>query len=339
MEVSSKKFQAPAIYGDYWFNSEPITLAALRGYVIMIDFWDYTCSASLRTLPYNHEWRKRYADKGLVMVGVHSPEFPFARDPTNVRAAVEKLGIRYPIVMDNDFFIWGAFRNRVWPTKYLIDKDGYIRTVQEGEGGYQNFERSIQSLLVESGYRGELPMVMQPLRDVDRTGAVCYRVTPEILTGYQRGTIGNIEGFSPESVTHFEDPKFYLEGRIYLHGNWLNDRNCLKLEESEGREGHLAMTYKAKEVNTVIKPEGEKQFQVMISQDGAPLTAENKGDDVVTDNEGRSFILVKQPKLYNIVRNKEFGEHSLKLSSRSNGFALYSISFTSCVIPEMVSSN
>ena len=339
MEVSARTFRAPGIYGDYWFNSDPIPLGALRGYAILIDFWDYTSSSSLRAVPYLREWHARYADKGLVVIGVHSPEFPFGCDLVNVRKAVEKLAIRYPVVMDNDLFIWGSFRNRVWPTKYLIDKDGFIRTIHEGEGGYQKIEHSIQSLLVQASYHGELPVVMEPLRDVDKEGVVCYRATPEILTGYQRGTIGNVEGFSPESVSHFEDPKYYLDGRMYLHGNWLNDRNYLKLEESEGREGSLVILYRAKEVNAVIKPEGEKQFQVFVQQDGLFLGEDARGDDIQMDNEGRSYLLVDQPRLYNVIKNRDFGEHTLKISSRSNGFALYSISFVTGIVPEMVSDN
>ena len=339
MEVSARTFRAPGIYGDYWFNSDPIPLGALRGYAILIDFWDYTSSSSLRAVPYLREWHARYADKGLVVIGVHSPEFPFGCDLVNVGKAVEKLAIRYPVVMDNDLFIWGSFRNRVWPTKYLIDKDGFIRTIHEGEGGYQKIEHSIQSLLVQASYHGELPVVMEPLRDVDKEGVVCYRATPEILTGYQRGTIGNVEGFSPESVSHFEDPKYYLDGRMYLHGNWLNDRNYLKLEESEGREGSLVILYRAKEVNAVIKPEGEKQFQVFVQQDGLFLGEDARGDDIQMDNEGRSYLLVDQPRLYNVIKNRDFGEHTLKISSRSNGFALYSISFVTGIVPEMVSDN
>ena len=123
MDALQKQFRVPEIYGDFWFNSDPIPLGALRGYVILIDFWDYTNQHCLRTLPYLQEWHRRYADKGLVTIGVHTPEFPFARDPINVREAIEKLSIRFPVVMDNDYIIWGAFRNRKWPTKYLIDKD------------------------------------------------------------------------------------------------------------------------------------------------------------------------------------------------------------------------
>jgi hypothetical protein len=339
MEALPKQHRTPEIYGDYWFNSEPIPLGALRGYVILIDFWDYTNQSALRALPYVQEWHRRYTHNGLVVIGVHTPEFPFGRDPINVHEAIEKLGIRYPVVMDNASLIWGAFRNREWPTKYLIDKDGFIRYIHAGDGSNQNFEHAIQSLLVEAGYHDDLPLVMDGLRPSDRVGALNYRATPAILTGYQRGTIGNVEGFSPESTTHFEDPGMYVEGRLYLQGNWLSDRNYLRLDECDGREGYLTFLYRAKEVNAVLKPEGEKNFQVFIQQDEKFLDEMNRGDDVRIDEDGRSFVLVEKARLHNLVKNKEYGEHKLRLSARSNGFALYSISFVSSVMPEMISNN
>lgn len=339
MDILPKQFRTPEIYGDYWFNSDPIPLGALRGYVILIDFWDYTNQHALRSLPYVQEWHRRYAPLGLVTIGIHVPEFPFGKEPLNVRQAIDNLGIRYPVVMDNEFIVWGAFRNRTWPTKYLIDKDGFIRYIHAGEGSYQNFEHAIQSLLAEAGYRADFPLIMDPLRESDRDGAISYRATPGILTGYQRGTIGNVEGYSPEATLHYEDPGIYVEGRLYLQGNWMNDRNYLRLDESEGREGYLVVTYEAREVNAVIKPEGEKNFQVFVQQDNAYLGADILGKDVQIDDEGRSFILVDSARLYNIVRNREFGEHRVKFRARSNGFALYSISFVSSIIPELISNN
>ncbi|MBI1806494.1 MAG: redoxin domain-containing protein [Ignavibacteria bacterium] len=339
MDILHQQFRVPEIYGDYWFNSDPIPLGALRGYVILIDFWDYSCLPCLRTLPYVQEWNRRYADKGLITIGVHTPQFPFARDPINVRQAVEKLGIKYPVVMDNDFIVWGSFRNMVWPTKYLVDKHGFFKYVHAGEGSYQNFEHAIQSLLADAGYHAEFPIVMDPIRESDRPGVVCYRATPEILAGWQRGTLGNVEGFSPESTIHYEDPGYHLDGRLYLQGNWYNDRSFLKLEETDGKEGYLVFSYQAKEVNAVIKPEGEKNFQVFVHQDDRFMTTTDKGDDVLIDEGGRSYLLIDQPRLYNLAKNKEFGEHTLKLTTRSNGFALYDISFISSVIPEMISEN
>jgi hypothetical protein len=337
METFYNPQRAPEIFGEFWYNGDPFSIQSMRGNILLIDFWDYCAQNCLRTLPYTQEWNRRYTDFGFVPVGVHSPQFPFAKDPANVSDVIEKFGIRYPVVLDNEFLTWSAFRVRLWPTKFLIDKNGFIRYRQEGEGFYQDFEHAIQLLLTEVGYHGEFPLIMEPLRDTDVQGAVCYRVTPEISTGYQRGTVGNTEGYFPESVVEYRDPNVYIPGRIYLNGTWLLERNYVKLEEQEGNEGYVVLTYEALEVNAVIKPEGERHFQVFVMQDDKYLRAENKGDDVRIDAEGRSFMLIDEARLYNVVKNKEFGEHKMKLISRSNGFALYSISFVSCVIPELVS--
>jgi thiol-disulfide isomerase/thioredoxin len=339
MESFPTSFRAPEILSELWFNSDPLSISSLRGTIVLVDFWDYSCHACLAGLPYLGEWNRRYAELGLVTVGVHCPEFPFGRDQRNVSREIEKLGIKYPVVVDNDFVVWNSYRVRVWPTRFLIDKNGFIRYRQEGMGSYQNFEHAIQSLLMETGHRGELPLIVEPLRDVDVPGAICYRVTPEIMMGYQRGTVGNVEGYFPESVVEYRDPGFYLEGRIYLHGKWVIERDFLRLHEKEGDEGYVALSYQAREVNAVLKPEGEVGFQMFVSQDGSFLTKENRGEDVRIDAEGRSFVLISEPRLYNLVKNPEFGEHTLKLSSRSSGFALYSISFVSCIIPELVSTN
>jgi hypothetical protein len=339
MEMLPQQFRTPEVYGDFWFNSDPITLGAMRGYVILVDFWDYTSYKWLQTLPYLREWYSRYTEKGLILIGVHTPEFPFARDAMNVRKAIDRLGIRYPVVMDNEYLVWSAFRNQQWPCKYLIDKNGFIRYVHAGEGSYQNFEHALQSLIAEAGYHAEFPLVMDPLRESDRSGGYSQKATPAILAGWQRGTIGNVEGLVPESTLHFEDPGIYIGGRVYLHGDWFSSRNYIQLEEHEGREGSLTIVYQAVEVCAVIKPEGEKKFQVFVQQDDAYLTPEIKGSDVSIDEEGRSFFLVDGGRMYSLVRAKEFGEHKLRLSTRSNGFALYSMSFGSCQIQELVSRN
>lgn len=339
MEILPQQFRTPELYGDYWYNSDPVSLSALRGYVILIHFWDYTNQNSIRALPYVQEWNRRYAEKGLVTIGVHTPEFPFCRDPVNVRTAIDQLGILYPVVSDNEYIIWGAFRNQVWPAMYLIDRNGFIRYVQAGEGSYQNFERAIQSLLVEAGYHADLPLVMEPVRAEDRPGAVVQRATGEILAGWQRGSIGNVEGYAPESVIHYNDPGYYFEGRLYLDGDWLSSREYVKLEEQGGKDGSLSFTYQGAEVNAVIKPEGEKQFQVFVHQDDRFLIAANQGKDVQIDEEGRSYFLVDLARNYNIVKQKDFGEHNIRLTTRSNGFSVYAVTFVSAAITESTSSS
>jgi hypothetical protein len=338
-EFQIRQMPAHELYGDFWFNSEPVPISALHGRVILLDFWDYTDCSSLRALPYVKEWYKRYSTFGLVVVGVHTPKFPFGKNPGHVQRAINRLGIEYPVVMDNESMIWSSYGNRAWPTKILIDKEGFVRCAVAGEGNYGAMEQSIHSLLDNAGVTDDLPMIMDPVRESDRTGIMSYKATPELLTGYLRGSVGNIEGYSPESVVEYADPNIYFDGRFYLDGSWLNDRNSLRHQEIEESEGQIIVSYQALEVNAVINTEDGKQLEMMVRQDDQFLSSENKGEDVLIEADGRSVLRVVEPRMYHIIRNKEFGEHVLRLSTRSNRCELYSFTFVSSVIPEMISNN
>ena len=338
-EIPPRTSHSHELYGDFWFNSEPVPISALHGRVILLEFWDYTCVNCQRTFPYIKEWHKRYEQYGLVVVGVHTPKFPFEKDPQEIQSVIRKFGLKYPVVMDNEGMISARYGARAWPTMYLIDKDGYIRYESIGEGNYAAIEHEIRALLYDAGVREEMPVVMEAVRDSDKPGAICYRVTPELFAGYSKGSIGNIEGYSPESVVEYLDPKLYIPGRFYAEGNWLNDKNSLRLSDAEGRGGQLILTYEALEVNAIIKPEAESGFEVEVRQDDAFLTRLNKGDDVRIEEDGRSYFVVDRPRMFNLVKNKEYGEHTLRLAVGSNSFAVYSFTFVSSVIPELISNN
>jgi thiol-disulfide isomerase/thioredoxin len=337
MELSPKHFHAPELYGDFWYNSEPISIRALQGYVVLLDFWDYSNLNSVRALPYMNEWYRKYQEFGLVVVGVHTPEFQFGKKPEYVERAVREAGIEYPVVMDNEAIIWNAYAARSWPTKYLVDKDGFVRFMLTGVGGYEQFERAIQALLSEAGVRGELPQLTEPQRDIDRWGAVCYRTTADISFGYLRGTIGNIEGYNPESTIEYTDPGLYLPGRFYAHGRWTDKKESLQFNGDE--EGYLIFLYEALEVHGVMSAEDSKQCMVFVEQDGKMLTEENKGADIVLTDEGYSVLPVSRPRLYHIVRNKEFGSHRVKLRTICPSLAVYTLSFTASAVAELMSNN
>ena len=253
-----------------------------------------------------------------------------------------RFGIRcieYPVVMDNESMIWSSYGNRAWPTKIIIDKEGFVRCAVSGEGNYGAMEKSIHSLLDNAGVKDELPMIMDPVRESDRMGVMSFKATPELFAGYLRGSVGNIEGYSPESVVEYADPNIYFDGRFYLEGRWLNDRNSLRHQEVEESEGQIIVSYQGLEVNAVINTEDGKQFEMMIRQDDQFLSSENKGDDVLIEADGRSVLRIVEPKMYGIIRNRDFGEHVLRLSTRSNTCGLYSFTFVSSVIPEMISNN
>jgi thiol-disulfide isomerase/thioredoxin len=320
--------------GVQWLQGNPVRIADARGKPVLIDFWDYTCLNCLRTLPYVKEWHRRYAPHGLIVVGVHAPEFSFARDSGNVARAVREQGIEYPVVLDNDYAIWQAWANRYWPAKYLVDGNGYLRYYHFGEGGYAQTEEAIQTLLKESFPDALLPGLMDPVRDEDRPGAVCYRVTPELYLGYQRGLIGNVAGVTPDRPATYKDPGMHMDGHAYLDGDWILAAEYLARPAGAGAVSKLTLPYMAKDVNLVIHPPsygGEAMFSV--EQDGAPITPDDAGEDVQAGG-ATSVMRVDTPRMYRIVANREIGRHELTLSTTSDGVALYAFTFTSCEVPE-----
>jgi hypothetical protein len=331
--------RAPELFGDFWLNAEPIMLRDLRGSVVLIDFWDYSSINCLRAQYYVKEWYVRYREFNLMVIGIHTPQFEFGRNPENVQKALRRLGVDYPVVMDNEAIIWTAYSNRIWPTRFLVDKDGFLRYAHQGEGSYEQFERAMQSLLVESGYHGELPDLLPPARDTDYPGAVCLHATPEIQLGYLRGTLGNTEGHGPESTILYDDQGFHLIGRAYLKGKWFNDREGVRFYGDVGEEGGASFAYEAVEVNSVMDSRKGMPNKVFALQDSRPLTKLNAGADVQFDDDGHSYILVDGPRKFNIVCNPEFGEHELALSTSTPGLGIFAFSFVTGVIPELVSRN
>jgi thiol-disulfide isomerase/thioredoxin len=333
MTQEQSAIRAPDLAGGYWVNSEPLTMEALRGKAVLIDFWDYTCVNCIRTLPYVTEWHSRYKDKGLVVAGVHAPEFSFARELDGVKRAIEEFGIGYPVVMDNGYAIWQAYANRYWPARYLVDKDGYIRFYHFGEGAYQETESAIQALLRELDPNAEFPPPMQPVRREDAPGAVCYRVTPEIYLGYQRGRIGNPAGYRPKETASYRDPGLHAEGFFYLNGEWRADEECVMKPWGSSGESRITIRYTAKEVNLVMNQLLGRSGRAYLTLDGAPLPREHAGEDA-RFRDGRAYIEVEAPRMYRLVNSPDIGNHELEITTTDPGAAAYAFTFVSCVVPE-----
>jgi thiol-disulfide isomerase/thioredoxin len=326
------------LYGDYWLNSEPVPITALHGRVVLLHFWDFTSSSCIRTIPYLKEWSRIYESFGLSVIGVHRPRYKFGQNPETVFRSIERLGISYPVVLDNQHLLSAQYDIRSIPSLLLIDTSGFVRYQCTGEGGYELTEQLIQRHLYETGVREMLPIPMQVLRDEDRQGSVCFRATPELLAGYLEGNVGNHEGVSPESAIDYEDPGLYVEGKIYLSGRWMNGRDFFCM--SEGKEGgEVCFEYRASEVFAVMSPGSGGPIEVGLSQDGEPLSEENEGADVLSAAGQRTFVDVDEPRSYALVKNPGFGEHTLRLSVSTAGFSLYAISFSTSVIPEAVSES
>jgi thiol-disulfide isomerase/thioredoxin len=337
MTQEQAKIHAPELSGGYWVNSEPLTMATLRGRPVLVDFWDYTCLNCIRTLPYVTEWHRRYSPHGLAVIGVHAPEFAFAKELDGVKDAIRRFGIEYPVVMDNGYSIWQAYANRYWPAKYLTDHQGYIRYFHFGEGAYEEIERAIQTLVTAAKPDADLPDPMPPVRDEDSPGAVCYRVTPELYLGFQRGRIGNPTGFVPRQSSRYEDPGVHAEGFVYLQGEWTADEEYVMKPwaggNGAGGESSVTIKYTAKDVNLVMNALLGRDCRAYLSQDGAPLPREDAGEDVELSDDGRAFVEVASPRMYRLVANRDIGSHDLTLTTDTPGLALYAFTFTSCLVP------
>jgi thiol-disulfide isomerase/thioredoxin len=267
-----------------WLNSPPLSAADLRGKVVLIDFWTYTCIDWLRTLPYVRAWAEKYREHGVVVIGVHSPEFPFEHDLENVRRAAQDMRVEYPIAIDNDYTIWSAFNNHFWPALYLVDAQGRFRHHQFGEGAYEQSEMIIQQLLAEAGIGG----IGYELVSVDAHGAEAAADwgslrSPENYVGYER-----TENFASPGGAVLDQPRVYaVPARFSLNhwalaGEWTVEREATVLNTANGR---IAYRFHARELHLVMGPAARGpsvRFRVRI--DGqAPGAAH--GIDV--DDQGR----------------------------------------------------
>jgi len=315
---------APELPDGEWLQQGPVALAELRAKkALLLDFWDYSCVNCIRTLPYLTEWHRRYARKGLVVVGVHAPEFSFARDRDNVLKAIQQFGLDYPIVLDNSYAIWRAYSNRCWPAKYLIDAEGRLRYYHFGEGLYQETERQIQQLLSELDPALQFPALMEPVRDGDKPGAVCYRVTPELYLGYLRGQFGNPAGVLRDQACDYTDPGRYVEGLAYLAGRWMVGQESSRAETA-GAE--LTLRYTAMDVNLVMTPAAAAARVELIVKDGP-----RPGSDVTIENR-RAFVSVDRPRMYALIANDSVHSGSLRLKALDPGLSVYAFTFTSCPV-------
>jgi thiol-disulfide isomerase/thioredoxin len=332
MRVEKGQVRAPEI-GRTWFNSPPLSFRQLRGRAVLVDFWDYTCVNCIRTLPYVQAWHERYREKGLTVIGVHTPEFTFAQYESNVERGIREFGLTYPIVVDSDREIWKAFANRYWPTKYLLDKDSYLRYAHFGEGSYGETEQVIQELLREIDPSLSLPAIMEAVREEDQMGAVCYRPTGELYLGNRRGRIGNEGGFKEDQIADYEFSGPLEENFFYANGRWASTAEYF--EAVEDGPHILRLKYESAAVNLVMACPHAASAEVVILQDGKALTQSQGTRDTLfrTAAGGReSYVVVDSPRMYFLVDNREFGAHELELRC-STGVAAFAFTFTSCVDP------
>jgi hypothetical protein len=324
-QLPVNKVKAPEIYGDFWFNSDPLTIRAMQGQVILLCFWDCTSESSLQLAEFAQEWARRYDEMGLVVIGVHSPEFSFARDPKLVERALQRAGIRFPVATDNTLMMRAAYRVQEMPALFLLDRDGGVYLAHSGEGGYERIDRAIQGLLREAGFRGELPMLMEALSIGDYVPPTFERITPPVRTGYLHGSLGNVEGYSPELPAEYEDPHLHVEGKFYAQGSWLATSDAFEFE-GESQTGYVVLRYSGNSVNVVMSS-NKPGSVVRVLHNGKAITTSESGEDITTDEKGNSVVVLNEPRLFHVVKNKEFGDHTVTLLPMEKGITIYSASF------------
>jgi thiol-disulfide isomerase/thioredoxin len=283
-----------------WLNSPPLTAAGLRGKVVLIDFWTYTCINWLRTLPYVRAWAEKYKDQGLVVIGVHSPEFAFEHNVANVRRAAKDMRVDYPIAIDNDYAIWRAFKNEYWPALYFVDAQGHIRHHYFGEGEYEQSETILQQLLAEAGI-GDISHapVSVDARGIEAAADWGDLKSPENYVGYERS-----ENFaSPGGAVLNRRRVYAAPARLRLNqwslsGDWTMERQAIVLNKANGR---IAYRFHARDLHLVMGPAARGtsvRFRVLIAgqQPGAVhgIDVDARGNGMVSDQ--RLYQLIRQPK-------------------------------------------
>lgn len=341
---SVKHPRAPAIEGiEHWVNSEPRSLTDFRGKVVLLDFWTYSCVNCIRTLPQLREWQFKYADDGLVILGIHTPEFEFEKLEANVARASSELGVTWPVALDNEYVTWDNYRNVFWPTKYLVDSRGRLRHYKVGEGGYAAFEEKVRELLVERGADlddAPLSQEAEHLPDARFEESYDRLITRELYAGYERGDfereyygsgyVGQPEYYlEPGQQLSLESPDYLDPGFLYFHGEWTNGPQYAELNRSSGGfEDRVALVYSARTVNAVLGSATGEPLKVRVSQDGHFLTEAERGSDVVLGADGESYLLVDRPRMYQVVANASYEKRKkLELRVEAEGLQVYAFTF------------
>jgi cytochrome c biogenesis protein CcdA/thiol-disulfide isomerase/thioredoxin len=307
-----------------WLNSAPLTPQGLRGKVVLVDFWTYSCINCLRALPFVKSWYAKYKDHGLVVIGVHAPEFAFEKDPDNVRRAVKDLGITYPVALDNDYAIWQAFNNQYWPAHYFIDATGRIRSHHFGEGDYDGSEQTIRRLLMDAGQTDLPPAGMQSVQaaGVQAAPDEAHDQSPETYLGYRRAANFASPGGAVVDAEHgYSIPNDLQLNQWALGGSWtVSDEKAIV----RAPHGKIAFRFLARDLHLVMGPgQAGKPLRFRVLLDGAPPGA-NHGVDIDASGNGT----IGGERLYQLIRQSgDVAEHVFSIEFLDAGAEAYSFTF------------
>ncbi|MBS0448745.1 MAG: cytochrome c biogenesis protein DipZ [Proteobacteria bacterium] len=316
---------SPALSGaTAWLNTAPLTVEGLRGKVVLVDFWTYSCINCLRSIPYVRAWAAKYGSQGLVVIGVHAPEFAFEKNPANVRKATKDLGIDYPVAVDNDWTIWRAFKNEYWPAHYFIDAQGRVRHHHFGEGDYAASERVIQRLLAEAGQDG---VPRDVVAGVDAAGAQAAgdssnRWSPETYVGYERAAnFVAPEGMVRDAPHRYAGAPSLSLNQWTLSGDWTVGSEHVVVDRAGGR---IAYRFHARDLHLVLGTmDPGKAVRFRVSIDGKPPLADHGSD---ADEQGNG--IVRGQRLYQLIRQgSKVGDRLFEIEFLDPGAQAYAFTF------------
>jgi thiol-disulfide isomerase/thioredoxin len=308
---------APALQPKGWLNTPGLTAGDLADKVVVYDLWTYSCVNCVRTLPYLRAWYDRYRNDGLVIVGVHSPEFDFEKDHANVEQAVARLKVDYPVALDDDMAIWDAFSNRYWPAKWITDRQGRIRYFHPGEGSYAETENVIRALL---GVAGSAPRADDPKEPKSAPDAVVQNITQETYLGTERGSVAES---GQHAYTLGEPPKLHQPA---LAGTWQGETQLIR---SVSPDASLYLRYLAREANLVMATglPGGTAIDVTVELDGHPLPENYRTADTKVDDQGATYVHVAASDLYRLALGPGVEQHTLRLTPRAPGLEAFAFTF------------
>ena len=312
--------------GTAWFNTKPLTVEDVRNKVVLVDFFDYTSLSSLRTLPYLSEWHKRYAAYGFVIVSILTSDLRFANDAGNAAAAIQRLGITWPVVLDGKKAIGNRYGATYAPHMLLFDHNGFRIGSVVGETNYPDVETVVQQLLLASNPDQKFGPVMPllPKDNYDKPNAIAYPRTGPIRLARSGNQVANPPAsLFGDDVDYIDSRPPHDDGRVYLQGRWQQGNEAIVFG---GDRGYLALHYHAIEVASIMRPQ-RGTITVVVTQNGKPVDKTDAGADIQYDAQGQSYVVVDMGRAYDLIVNKRWGTYDLRLYPKSAGVAIYGFDF------------
>ncbi len=300
-----------------WLNTKPLTSADLKGKVVLYDFWTYSCINCDRAISHVRSWYQRYATDGLVVVGIHSPEFDFEKSPSNVAAAVKRLGVDYPVALDPDMTIWNAFGNNYWPEEWVADRSGHLRYQAIGEGDYTETEDVLRELL---GVQSHAPRAKPTSQgDLGAPPSQSQNITQETYLGLERGAVAQ-----PGTMTYPPLPAL-PPNAAGLEGSWDGTDQYV---QSAAPGASIELNYMARSANLVMAvAQQSPPIKVVVQLDGQPLPVADRTTQTQVDAQGQTYVLVSTPTLYQLVLSPSLETHTVRLIAEAPGLQAYSFTF------------